>query len=72
MLYSANGPANDVSVVDLATEQVIKKIKVSDRPWGVLGAASLTRRESGVRSQVLSPPHEVANRIDDLRLTIDD
>ena len=36
VLYTANGPANDVSVVDLSTETVIKKIKVGDRPWGVL------------------------------------
>jgi YVTN family beta-propeller protein len=35
-LYTANGPSGDVSVIDLATKAVIKKIKVQDRPWGVL------------------------------------
>jgi YVTN family beta-propeller protein len=33
--YTANGPSNDVSVVDLATQQVVKKIPVGQRPWGV-------------------------------------
>jgi YVTN family beta-propeller protein len=35
-LYTANGPSNDVSVVDLASQTVLKKIKVGDRPWGVV------------------------------------
>jgi YVTN family beta-propeller protein len=35
-LYTANGPSNDISVVDLATQTVVKKIKVGDSPWGVL------------------------------------
>jgi len=35
-LYSANGPSNDVSVVDLATNTVTKKIKAGKGPWGVL------------------------------------
>ena len=35
ILYTANGPSNDVSVVDLVTQQVVKKIPVGDRPWGV-------------------------------------
>ena len=33
--FTANGPSNDVSVVDLESKQVAKKIKVGDRPWGV-------------------------------------
>jgi YVTN family beta-propeller protein len=36
LLYTANGPGNDVSVVDLATQTVINRIKVGDRPWGVI------------------------------------
>jgi YVTN family beta-propeller protein len=36
ILYSANGPSNDVSVVDLATSTVLKKVPVSDGPWGVI------------------------------------
>ncbi len=34
-LYTANGPSNDVSVVDTATLKVIKKIPVGSSPWGV-------------------------------------
>jgi YVTN family beta-propeller protein len=33
--YTANGPSNDVSIVDLEKRQVLKKIKVGDRPWGI-------------------------------------
>jgi YVTN family beta-propeller protein len=35
-LYSANGPSNDISVVDLATNAVVKKVKVGSSPWGVV------------------------------------
>ncbi|HEU4627166.1 MAG TPA: beta-propeller fold lactonase family protein [Steroidobacteraceae bacterium] len=34
-LYTANGPSNDVSVVDTATLKVIAKIPVGKSPWGV-------------------------------------
>ncbi|MBI1787857.1 MAG: hypothetical protein HYR60_09955 [Acidobacteria bacterium] len=34
-LYTANGPSNDVSVVDLPARRVLKKIPSGDRPWGV-------------------------------------
>ena len=34
-IYTANGPSNDVSIVDLTTRTVVKKIKAGDRPWGV-------------------------------------
>jgi YVTN family beta-propeller protein len=34
-LYTANGPSNDVSVVDTSTLKVIKKIPVGKSPWGV-------------------------------------
>jgi len=33
--YTANGPSNDVSLVDLGAKQVVKKITVGNRPWGV-------------------------------------
>jgi YVTN family beta-propeller protein len=33
--YTANGPSNDVSVIDLATRTVVKKIAAGQRPWGV-------------------------------------
>jgi YVTN family beta-propeller protein len=35
-LYTANGPSNDVSVVDVATQTVVKKVKTGESPWGVL------------------------------------
>jgi YVTN family beta-propeller protein len=34
-LYSANGPSNDVSVVDTESMKVIKKIPAGELPWGV-------------------------------------
>ena len=36
LLFSANGPAGDVSIIDLATRKVLKKVKAGDRPWGVI------------------------------------
>jgi YVTN family beta-propeller protein len=33
--YTANGPSNDVSLVDLVAKQVVKKITAGTRPWGV-------------------------------------
>ena len=35
-LYTANGPSNDVSVIDIATQQVTKKIPVGRGPWGIV------------------------------------
>lgn len=34
-LYTANGPSNDVSVVDTTAMKVVKKIPVDKSPWGV-------------------------------------
>ena len=34
-LYTANGPSNDVSVIDVANLKVIKSIQVGESPWGV-------------------------------------
>ena len=40
-LYTANGPSNDVSVVDVSRRAVTRKIPVGKSPWGVaLGKAS--------------------------------
>ena len=36
LLFTANGPTNDVSIVDVATQKVLKKVKVGEKPWGVL------------------------------------
>ena len=35
-LYTANGPSNDVSIVDTRTLSVIKKIPAGKSPWGVV------------------------------------
>ena len=35
-LYTANGPSNDVSVIDIAAKQVTKKIPVGTGPWGII------------------------------------
>lgn len=35
-LYTANGPSNDVSVVDTTTLTTIKRIPVGGSPWGVV------------------------------------
>jgi YVTN family beta-propeller protein len=35
-VFTANGPSNDVSIVDVETRMVKGKVKVGDRPWGVL------------------------------------
>jgi YVTN family beta-propeller protein len=34
-LFSANGPSNDVSVVDLATNKEVTRIKAGESPWGL-------------------------------------
>jgi YVTN family beta-propeller protein len=34
-LYTANGPSNDVSVVDAGTLTVVAKIAAGRSPWGV-------------------------------------
>ena len=34
-LYTANGPSNDVSVVDTKSLTVTKKVPVGKVPWGV-------------------------------------
>jgi YVTN family beta-propeller protein len=35
-LYTANGPSNDVSIVDTAALSAIRKIPVGRSPWGVV------------------------------------
>ena len=35
-LYTANGPSNDVSIVDTAALRTIAKIPVGRSPWGVV------------------------------------
>ena len=47
-LYSANGPSDDVSVVDLTTEKEIRKIKAGSSPWGI---AIVPRTQSAGQNQ---------------------
>jgi YVTN family beta-propeller protein len=35
-LYSTNGNSNDISVIDLASDRVIKSLGVGRSPWGVV------------------------------------
>jgi len=37
-LYAANGPSNDVSVLDPRTMQVLKTVPAGESPWGVVFA----------------------------------
>jgi YVTN family beta-propeller protein len=34
-VYTANGPSNDVSVVDVRSMRVTKKVPVGQGPWGI-------------------------------------
>jgi YVTN family beta-propeller protein len=34
-VYTANGPSNDVSVIDVENRRVATKIPVGEGPWGV-------------------------------------
>jgi YVTN family beta-propeller protein len=34
-LFAANGPSNDVSVVDLKSNQEVSRIKAGSSPWGI-------------------------------------
>jgi YVTN family beta-propeller protein len=34
-LYTANGPSNDISVLDTETLRVLDRIRVGESPWGV-------------------------------------
>jgi YVTN family beta-propeller protein len=46
LLYTANGPSNDVSVVDLETLKVVKRIPVGKSPWAVaLGPTPTARKQ---------------------------
>ena len=35
-LYSTNGNSNDISVIDLASDRVVKSLGVGRSPWGVV------------------------------------
>jgi YVTN family beta-propeller protein len=35
-LYTANGPSNDVSVIDPESGQVLARLAVGHMPWGIV------------------------------------
>jgi YVTN family beta-propeller protein len=35
-LFSANGPSDDVSIVDLGTQKEVGRVKAGQSPWGVV------------------------------------
>jgi len=35
-LYTANGPSDDVSVIDVASGEVVRRIAAGKLPWGVV------------------------------------
>ena len=35
-IYTANGPSNDVSVVDVSSRKVTSKIQAARGPWGII------------------------------------
>ena len=35
-MFTANGPSNDVSFVDIVNRKVVATVKAGDRPWGVV------------------------------------
>ena len=35
-LFTANGPSNDVSIVDVDSRMVKARVTVGDRPWGAV------------------------------------
>jgi YVTN family beta-propeller protein len=37
-LYTANGPSDDVSVIDLQSGRVLRRIAAGKSPWGVVVA----------------------------------
>ena len=57
-LYTANGPSNDVSVVDTEKLQVIKKIPVGKIPWGV--AIGQAPGEAGCTAALADRPRALA------------
>jgi len=35
-ILTANGPSNDVTVIDSQSSKILDKISVGQRPWGIL------------------------------------
>jgi YVTN family beta-propeller protein len=35
-LYTANGPSNDVTIIDVTSKSVVKTVSAGMSPWGVL------------------------------------
>ena len=39
-LYTTNGNSNDISIIDVETDEVIKSVPVGEQPWGVVAVES--------------------------------
>ncbi len=37
-LYTTNGNSNDVSIIDVAANEVVRSVPVGQQPWGVVVA----------------------------------
>jgi YVTN family beta-propeller protein len=40
-LFSANGPSDDVSVVDLSTAKEVLRVKSPGSPWGIVAVPNV-------------------------------
>ena len=45
LLFTTNGISNDVSVIDVETDEVVKSIPVGEQPWGVVAIELEQARE---------------------------
>jgi YVTN family beta-propeller protein len=36
MLFAADGPSNELVIIDLQKQTTVKRVKVGDSPWGVI------------------------------------
>jgi YVTN family beta-propeller protein len=39
-LYTTNGNSNDISIIDVETDEVLKSVQVGEQPWGVVAVES--------------------------------
>ena len=39
-LYTTNGNSNDISIIDVASNEVLKSVQVGQQPWGVVATQS--------------------------------
>ena len=66
-LFSTNGVSNDVSVIDVASEKVIKSIPTGRFPWGVVVAKGLGSGPLRVRKDITAVGGNRAHQETDCR-----